>query len=63
MKELFAVLVSMALLASVAVVSPVWAGGDKSQHEIGAPGAPRPGDDAQGYQADYIILLTDVNGP
>lgn len=52
MKKSFAVLVSMVLLVSVAMVSPVWAGGDKNQHEIGAPGAPGPGDDAQGHQAD-----------
>ena len=52
MKKFFAVLVSMALLVSVAVVSPVWAGGGKNQNEIGAPGAPGPGDDAQGNQAD-----------
>ena len=51
MKKIFAVLVSMALLVSVAV-SPVWAGGDKNQNEHGAPGAPGPGDDAQGRQAD-----------
>ncbi len=52
MKKFFAVLVSMALLVSVAVVSPVWAGGGKNQHEIGAPDAPGPGDDAKGNQAD-----------
>jgi hypothetical protein len=51
MKKIFAVLVSMALLVSVAV-SPVWAGGDKNQNEHGAPDAPGPGDDAQGRQAD-----------
>jgi hypothetical protein len=51
MKKMFAVLVSMALLVSVAV-SPVWAGGSKNQHEKGAPTAPGPGDDAQGNQAD-----------
>jgi hypothetical protein len=50
MKKLFAVMVSMALLFSVAVVSPVWAGGDKNQHEKGADTAPGPGDDAQGNQ-------------
>jgi len=52
MKKFFAVLVSMALLVSVAVVSPVWAGGGKNQNEIGAPTAPGPGDDFQGNQAD-----------
>ena len=52
MKKFCAVLVSMALLVSVAVVSPVWAAGGKNQHEIGAPDAPGPGDDAQGNQAD-----------
>ena len=51
MKKLFAALVSMALLVSVAV-SPVLAGGDKNQHERGATEAPGPGDDAQGNQAD-----------
>jgi hypothetical protein len=51
MKKLFAVLFSMALLFSVAV-SPLWAEGGKNQHEIGAPDAPGPGDDAQGNQAD-----------
>ena len=51
MKKFFTVLVSMALLVSVAV-SPVWAGGDKNQKEIGAPTAPGPGDDAKGNQAD-----------
>ena len=52
MKKFSAVLVAMALLVSVAVVSPVWAAGGKNQHEIGAPDAPGPGDDAQGNQAD-----------
>ncbi len=31
-------------------ISPVLAGGDKVQHEIGAQTAPGPGDDAQGNQ-------------
>jgi len=52
MKKFSAVLVAMAFLVSVAVVSPVWAGGGKNQHEIGAPDAPGPGDDAKGNQAD-----------
>ena len=52
MKKFLAVFVSMVLLVSVAVVSPVWAGGGKNQHEIGAPEAPGPGDDAKGIQAD-----------
>lgn len=51
MKKMFVVLVSMALLVSVAA-SPVWAGGGKNQHEVGAPDAPGPGDDARGNQAD-----------
>ena len=51
MKKIYMVLVSMALIVSV-TVSPVCAGGDKNQHEIGAPSAPGPGDDAQGRQAD-----------
>ena len=33
MTKLFAVLVSLALLVSVAAVSPVWAAGGKNQHE------------------------------
>lgn len=49
MKKLFSLLVSMALLVSVAV-APVYAGGDKNQHETGAGTAPGPGDDAQGNQ-------------
>ena len=52
MTKLFAVLVSLALLVSVAAVSPVWAAGGKNQHEILAPDAPGPGDDAMGNQAD-----------
>ena len=51
MKKLFAVCVSIVIIVSVAV-SPVWAGGGKNQHEIGAPTAPGPGDDAKGNQAD-----------
>ena len=50
MKKILAVLVSMALMAGVAV-SPVWAGGDKNQNERGADAAPGPGDDAQGNQS------------
>jgi hypothetical protein len=50
MRKLFAVLVSLALLASVAVVSPVWAGGGKNQNELGEPFG--PGSDAQDNQAD-----------
>ncbi len=50
MKKFFTVLVSMALLVSVAV-APVWAGGGKNQNEIGAPSAPGPGDDAKDNQA------------
>jgi hypothetical protein len=52
MTKLFAVLVSLALLASVATISPVWAAGGKNQHEVGAPDAPGPGDDAQDNQVD-----------
>lgn len=51
MKKLLAVLVSMALIVSVAV-SPICAAGGKNQNEHGAPSAPGPGDDAQGNQAD-----------
>ena len=36
MKKFFAVLVSMALLVSVAVVSPVWAGGGKERSDKAA---------------------------
>ena len=50
MKKLFAVLLSMTLLISVAAVSPVWAGGGKVQHENGEPFG--PGSDAQGNQVD-----------
>jgi len=52
MKNFLTVLISMTFLFSVAAVSPVWAGGGKNQHEIGAPEAPGPGDDAKGNQAD-----------
>ena len=50
MKKWFAVLVSLALLVSVAVASPVWAAGGKNQNELGEPFG--PGSDAQGNQAD-----------
>ena len=50
MKNLLAVLLSMTLLVSIAVVSPVWAGGGKVQHENGEPFG--PGSDAQGNQVD-----------
>ncbi|MDX2452404.1 hypothetical protein [Desulfosarcina sp.] len=50
MKKLFAVLLSLALLVSVAAVSPVWAGGGKVQHEIGDGFG--DGSDAQGNQVD-----------
>jgi len=33
-------------------IAPVYTGGGKNQHKIGAPDAPGPGDDAQGHQAD-----------
>jgi hypothetical protein len=51
MKKVFAILISLALLTSVAI-APVYAAGGKNQHEHGAPSAPGPGDDAQGNQAD-----------
>ena len=51
MKKMFVVLVSMALMFSVAI-SPIYAAGGKNQNEHGAPSAPGPGDDAQGNQAD-----------
>lgn len=51
MKKMFAVLVSLVVLLSLSI-SPVWAGGDKNQKEIGAPTAPGPGDDAKGNQVD-----------
>ena len=51
MKKVLAILISLTLLMGVAIV-PVYAGGGKNQHEIGAPGAPGPGDDAQANQAD-----------
>ena len=49
MKKLVALLVSLALTVGV-VVTPVWAGGDKNQHERGATSAPGPGDDARDNQ-------------
>ena len=49
MKKFLAVLISMALLASVAI-APVYAGGDKNQNEHGTETGPGPGDDAQGNQ-------------
>jgi len=49
MKKLFALMVSMALMVSVAV-APVWAAGGKNQHENGAETAPGPGDDKQDNQ-------------
>lgn len=51
MKKVFGILIALALIMSVAI-APVYAGGGKNQNEIGAPGAPGPGDDAQGNQAD-----------
>ncbi len=61
MKKFFAVLVSMALLVSVAVVSPVWAGGGKVQGDDGQGEVSQgdngsdeasPGDDAMDNQVD-----------
>ena len=60
MKKFFVVLVSMALLVSVAVVSPVWAGGGQNNGDIGEGSVGQgelgegtsPGDDAQGNQVD-----------
>jgi hypothetical protein len=49
MKKVFALLIALALMASV-TIAPVYAGGDKNQHENGAETAPGPGDDAQGNQ-------------
>ena len=51
MKKFFALLISMALLLSVAI-SPVYAEGGKNQTGHGAGDAPGPGSDAQGNQAD-----------
>ena len=51
MKKFFVVLMSLALLTSVAI-APVYAGGDKNQHERGAETAPGPGDDARGNQVN-----------
>jgi len=50
MKKLFSILISLILFMVVAI-APIHAGGDKNQNEIGAPGAPGPGDDAQGHQS------------
>jgi hypothetical protein len=49
MKKVLALLISLALMTSVAI-APVYAAGDKNQHEKGAETAPGPGDDAQGNQ-------------
>jgi len=51
MKKVLVILISLTFLMGFAV-APVHAGGDKNQHEIGAPDALGPGDDAQGNQAD-----------
>jgi len=51
MKKVLVILISLTLIMGFAVAS-VYAGGDKNQHELGAPDAPGPGDDAQGNQAD-----------
>ena len=51
MIKVFVILISLTLFMGFAV-APVYAGGDKNQHEIGAPDAPGPGGDAQGNQAD-----------
>ena len=50
MKRLFVIFISLFLIG--ATISPVYAGGDKNQHEHGAKTAPGPGDDAQGNQAN-----------
>jgi len=50
MKKICTLCVSLILVVGLAV-SPVFAGGGKNQNEIGAPGAPGPGDDSQGHQA------------
>jgi len=49
MKKLFVSIV-LAIAIFGAVISPVYAGGDKVQHENGAETAPGPGDDAEGNQ-------------
>ncbi|MBW1842530.1 MAG: hypothetical protein JRI75_12180 [Deltaproteobacteria bacterium] len=49
MKKVFILMISLVLFFSVAI-TPVWAGGDKVQNEIGSEGAPGPGSDAQGNQ-------------
>lgn len=51
MKKVITALILLTLFMSVST-APAYAGGGKVQHEIGAPGAPGPGDDAQGHQAD-----------
>ena len=50
MKNVLTILIFLALLMGV-TISPVYAGGDKNQNEIGAPSAPGPGADAQGNQS------------
>ena len=49
MKKVLSICFSLALFMSVAI-APVYAGGDKLQHEHGSDTAPGPGDDAQGNQ-------------
>ena len=51
MKKILGILIVLALFMSF-VITPIYAAGGKNQHEIGAPDAPGPGDDAQGNQAD-----------
>lgn len=51
MKKLFVMIISMVLLFG-AVISPVYAGGGKVQHENGSGTAPGPGSDAQDNQVD-----------
>ena len=50
-KKICTLFVSLVVVLGLAV-SPVFAGGDKVQHERGAKSAPGPGDDAKGNQVE-----------
>lgn len=49
MKKILSLLAVASLVVGL-VVTPVFAGGDKVQHERGEDTAPGPGDDARGRQ-------------
>jgi len=51
MKKAFTLIISLVVFLSVAI-TPVWAGGDKVQHENGTEDNGGAGDDAQGNQVN-----------